>query len=122
MASATSARPWPTLATMAPPAASRIRRPSSAISQAPSPPTRRGTDEAMNGQSLRPRAPSMSEPGVKRQAEGDRLLADGGFLAEEFKGGGLAVGVEGVADEAGHRITAPVDAGAQIDRRIIAAG
>ena len=53
IASATSRRPWPTLVTMAPPAASRMRWPSSAISQAPSPPVMRGERDGMNGQSAR---------------------------------------------------------------------
>ena len=38
-ASAISARPWPMLATIAPPAPSRMRRPSAVSSQHPSPPT-----------------------------------------------------------------------------------
>src|SRR5579871_764134 len=63
IASATSRRPWPMLVTMAPPAASRMRLPSSAISQAPSPPVIRGERAGMNGQSVRSDRVSVSDMG-----------------------------------------------------------
>src|SRR5258708_6101519 len=123
MASATSARPWPMLATIAPPAASRIRRPSSAISHAPSPSTIRGPLPSRNGQSSGRRPwPAMSIFGVQGKAERHRLLPDRHLRPDTYECRGLAIIVERVGDEDRGAIPAPVHSSSYVDGGIVAIG